>query len=288
MIVYKGYDQAALDRQYNNRLHVPDFANFFSRWEFQSGETAMKLPLVKDIRYGSLDREKLDLFPSPIPQSKTLVFIHGGYWHMLDKDLFHFIANGFHAFGVTIVLLAYPLAPEYSIDQMLLSCRNALYWLYNNVAAYNGNPDELFVAGHSAGGHLAAMLMATDWKRTGLTIPADMIKGTCVMSGLFNLIPIFHSYLNTKIKMDLETAHRNSPVTLVPSNSCPLIIAVGAAETDEFQNQSIEFSEAWKDKGFPVHLLQLPAENHFSIVDAMVEKGSGLHSAISQMMGLSL
>src|SRR4051812_23011353 len=136
----------------------------------------MKLPFVKDIRYGSLDREKLDLLPSPIPQSKTLVFIHGGYWHMLDKDLFRFIANGFHALGVTIVLLAYPLAPEYSIDQMVLSCRNALYWLYNNVAAYNGNPNELFVAGHSAGGHLAAMLMATDWKRTGLTIPVNTIK----------------------------------------------------------------------------------------------------------------
>ncbi|MBD0278657.1 MAG: alpha/beta hydrolase, partial [Flavisolibacter sp.] len=123
MFVYKLYDQAALDSQYNNRRHVPDYADYLSRWEWLSRETERKWPVIKDIPYGHLPGERLDVYPSLQPQSKTLIFIHGGYWQMLDKALFHFIANGFHAYGITTVLLTYPLAPDVSMDHILLSCR---------------------------------------------------------------------------------------------------------------------------------------------------------------------
>lgn len=286
MFVYKQYDQDSLDNQFNNRLHVPQYADYFRRWELLSSETGKKLPVIKDLPYGSLPRETLDIFPSLLPQSKTLVFIHGGYWHMLDKTMFHFIASGFHSYGVTIVLLAYPFAPAASMDNIVLSCKKAMNWLFKNAYAFNGDPNQIYVAGHSAGGHLAAMLMATAWKSVKADLPSNLVKGTCVISGLFNLVPIHLSYLNQVLKMDLSTAVNESPVALEPVNSCPLIVAVGSAETKEFNDQSKELYAAWKDKGFDIQLLQLDQLNHYSTVETVIDKSSVLHKAVRQLMGI--
>ena len=284
MFVYKQYDQESLDNQYNNRLHVPDYAIHLNRWELLSRQTEQKLPVIKDIAYGSLQRERLDIYSSLQPQSKTLIFIHGGYWQMLDKSMFHFIANGFHSYGVTTVLLTYPLAPEVSIDQIVVSCRNAIKWLYSNIPAFNGDPNQMYVVGHSAGGHLAAMLMATDWKLFISGLSANVLKGICAVSGLFNLVPIHLSYLNKVLKMDMETAKSNSPVRLEPSNSCPLIVAVGEAESAEFNDQSKEFYTCWKNKGIDNQLLQMPRQNHYSIAETIVDPQSSLHQALRQLM----
>lgn len=284
MFVYKQYDQESLDTQYNNRLHVPDYADYLNRWELLSRHTEQKLPVIKDIPYGNLQRERLDIYPSLQPQSKTLIFIHGGYWQMLDKSMFHFIANGFHSYGVTTVLLTYPLAPEVSIDQIVLSCRKAIKWLYSNFPAFNGDPHQMYVAGHSAGGHLAAMLMATDWELFDPGLSANVLKGICAVSGLFNLVPIHLSYINKVLKMDMETAKCNSPVRLEPSNSCPLIVAVGEAETAEFNDQSKELYTCWKNKGIDNQLLQLPRQNHYSIAETIVDPQSSLHQALRQLM----
>jgi arylformamidase len=284
MLVYKEYDQESLNNQYNTRLHVPDFADFFERWEELSREAEQKLPVIKDVPYGNLQRERLDIYPSLRPESKTLVFIHGGYWQTLDKSMFQFIANGFHPYGVTTVLVTYPLAPEASIDQIVVSCRNAMKWLYNNLSKYNESCDQMYVAGHSAGGHLAAMLMATDWKFFDAGLSANVLKGVCAVSGLFNLVPIQLSYLNKVLKMDMETAKSNSPVRLEALNPCPLIVAVGEDETAEFNDQSKEFYSCWKDKGADIQLLQLPGQNHYSIAETIVNPQSLLHRALRELM----
>ncbi len=284
MFVYKQYDQESLDRQYNNRLHVPDYADYFNRWELRSRDSEEKSPVIKDIPYGNLKRERLDIYPSLEPQAKTLVFIHGGYWQMLDKSMFRFIADGFHADGVTTVLLNYPLAPEVSIDQSVLSCRKAIRWLHSNLSAFNGDPHHMYVAGHSAGGHLAAMLMATDWPLFDPGLSVHMLKGVCAVSGLFNLVPIQLSYVNEVLKMDMKTAISNSPVTFEPSNVCPLIIAVGEAETAEFNDQSKALYTCWKDKLIDTQFLHLPAQNHYSIAESMVDPQSSLHKALRDLM----
>lgn len=284
MFIYKHYDQESLDTQYNNRLQVPDYADYLNRWELLSRHTEQKLPVIKDLPYGNLQRERLDIYPSLQPQSKTLIFLHGGYWQMLDKSMFHFIANGFHSYGITTVLLTYPLAPDVSMDQIVFSVRKAIKWLYSNYSSFNGDPHQMYVAGHSAGGHLAAMLMATDWKLFDAGLSANVLKGICAVSGLFNLVPIQLSYINKVLKMDMETAKWNSPVMLEPLNSCPLIVAVGEAETAEFNEHSKELYNSWRKKGIDSQFLQLPGQNHYSIVETIVDPQSSLHQALRQLM----
>ncbi|MEP7372698.1 MAG: alpha/beta hydrolase fold domain-containing protein [Chitinophagaceae bacterium] len=280
MPIYKQYDKEALDRQYTNRLHVPDFATYIDRWESLSRQTEKEYPVFKDIAYGKLSREQLDIYPSPEPSSKTLVFIHGGYWHKFGKADSQFIAKAFRIYGITTVIINYPLAPEVSMDRILLSCREAIHWLYKNISGYNGDPNQIYVAGHSAGGHLAAMLLATDWKQFDLA--DDVIKGVCAISGIFNLVPIRLSYLNEVLSMDAGEALRNSPVQLLPASQCPLAIAVGAEETNEFLGQSDELYACWKET-VPVEIVKIPGLNHFSILETILDTDSTLHRVMRKL-----
>ena len=283
MLIYKQYDQADLDRQYNNRLQVPDFATYIDRWKSLSWQTEKEYPVVKDIAYGKLHREQLDIYPSQQPLSKTLIFIHGGYWQKFDKADFQFIAKAFRADGITTVLINYPLAPAVSIDQILLSCREAIHWLYSNISSYNGDPGQLYIAGHSAGGQLAAMLLTTKWNQFNMA--TDVIKGVCAISGIYNLIPIRLSNIDETLNMDSEMALRNSPVQLSPASQYPLSIVVGSDETDEFLDQSSQLYISWKEI-IPTELLQIPGLNHFSIVETMLDPGSRLHQVLRRLLDI--
>ncbi|TDH17920.1 alpha/beta hydrolase [Segetibacter sp. 3557_3] len=286
MLIYKNYNQEALDRQYNNRLNVPHFATYLDRWEVLSRETERMFPCIKDLRYGQLPREQLDVYPSTSDNATSLVFIHGGYWQLFEKSLFQFIARAFQPYGITTVIINYPLAPADTLDQMVSSCRKAIHWVYQNHSQINGDRDRIFVAGHSAGAHLAAMLMETDWAEYDADLPAGLVKGIVGISGIFNLTPIRLSYLNGVLNLDDEAAIRNSPVRINPGQSTPMILAVGAEESEEFKDQSRELYLCRKAAGFPVQLLQLPEQNHFSILESMLTPHSPLFLAIKEMMSI--
>ena len=280
MPVYKQYNQEELDLQYNNRYHVPDFETSLTSWETLSRQAEKKYRVIKDIPYGNMPRESLDVFPSPDPGSKTLIFIHGGYWQMFDKSSFHFVAGAFAEYGITTVLLNYPLAPFASMDQIVSSCRNAVHWLHKNLRQMNGDPAQIYVLGHSAGGHLAAMLMTTEDGRGN----QYHLRGVCVMSGIFDLIPIQRARHQRGLADGFFNRNRNSPVQLTPAESCPLIIAVGTAETDEFKNQSSEIVHHWKNRSTPPELVQIPGLNHFTILDSLCHSDSICFIGLSAML----
>src|SRR4051794_16854094 len=217
MIIYKQYNQEELDNQYNNRLHVPDFATYLERWDTWSEAARQKHAYIKDLQYGDQPRECLDIFPSGKRGSKVLVFIHGGYWQLFDKTKFHFVAEAFLPHHITTVVINYPLAPAAAMDEIVASCRKAVRWLQQHLAAYNADPQQVYIAGHSAGAHLATMLMSKD---SAVEI-APFIKGMCLLSGLYNLVPVQLSYVNTVVGMDKGTAERNSPVNLPAVQTCP-------------------------------------------------------------------
>lgn len=279
MIIYKQYSQEELDNQYNNRLHVPDFATYLERWDTWSEAARQKHSYVKDLPYGDHPRECLDIFPSDKRDSKVLVFIHGGYWQLFDKAKFHFVAAAFLPHHVTMVVINYPLHPAAAMDEIVASSRKAILWLQQHLAAYNADPRQVHIAGHSAGAHLAAMLIS---KESAVKIES-FIKGMCLLSGLYNLIPVQLSYVNAGLGMDKETAVRNSPVNLPAVQTCPLLVAAGEAETAEFKEQSRELYNHWKTKT-PVQLVELPGLNHFSILDALVDENTSLYKRMITMI----
>jgi arylformamidase len=277
MIIYKQYDQAALDRQYNNRIQVPEWADHLERWARTSRYAERNYSPVNNIAYGEGKLENLDIYPSRQPGSKVLLFIHGGYWHKLDKSDFHFVGSGFHSYNLTTVIINYPLAPLATMDEIVLSCRKAMSWVNSNIATYNGDPDRVYIAGHSAGGHLAAMMMTAE------TIMG--VKGVCVMSGLFNLEPIRLSEINEVLHLDDQMVLRNSPVKLKPVLSCPLVIAVGGNEADEYKEQSGELLKGWKED-IPVILVELAGANHYSIIEEAVKPEKEMHRQMKKLLGV--
>ena len=280
MIIYKKYDQEQLDLQYNNRFHVLDFEDHLQRLERLSRLAEKKHKVIKDIPYGDKPREYLDIFPSSEKGSKVLVFIHGGYWQKFDKSSFHFIAGAFADYNITTVLLNYPLIPSVNMDEVVQSCRKAADWIHKNIDRWNGDPDQIYISGHSAGGHLATILIT----REKMQVDKTFIKGICAISGLYDLIPIQLSNINDVLQMDNEMSIRNSPVLKVPFESCQLLIAVGSDETDEFKGQSRELYTNWKNKNHSIEYSELPGLNHFSILSSIEDRNSVLHRSIYKMI----
>jgi arylformamidase len=231
------------------------------------------------------ERERLDIFPAQQQPAPLQVFFHGGYWQAFSRDVFHFIAEGFINHHITTAYVNYPLGPQASMDEIVAACRNSLAWLYEHGAKYGGDPQKIYISGHSAGGHLVAMMLATDWPAWRPGLPRDLIKGGCAISGLFDLIPIQLSYVNDKLGMDEAIARRNSPVRLVPGCNSPLIIAVGERESAEYHAQSDDLAAAWSQAGVPITKLVLPAANHFTVLEQLTAAEAGLNQAILAQMG---
>lgn len=157
-------------------------------------------------------------------------------------------------------------------------CRAALAWTWRNAASFGGDPDRLSVSGHSAGGHLTAMLLATDWTREGL--PPDPLRFACPISGLFDLGPFPHSFLQPVLRLDATEVARNSPILLEPRGRCPVLVAVGADETSEFRRQSRDYADHLRRAGIEAEYLPLAGRNHFTVLDDLSGEGGPLATAM--------
>ena len=281
--MYRSYDQAALDAQYNMRLRHPDFQHYFDRNEQESERVRRILPCRLNIPYGDKPGEKLDVFPAPQTNASIQLFIHGGYWQALDKSSHSFVAEPLVAAGCTAVVVNYTLAPEAHMDEIVQQNRRALAWTYHNASAFNGDSSQIYISGHSAGGHLVAMMMATDWTAER-DLPFDLIKGGCAISGLFDLEPIRLCYLNEALGMDEEAARQNSPIYHLPTGGGPIIVAVGAIETEELFRHSAEYAAALKEKGYPHEYMVLPDLNHFGIIQELGKANSPLTQTMLKQM----
>lgn len=280
MIVYKEYTQETLDAQYNARASVPDFPRVLKSWKHRSEVTRQKARLHENLAYGTGEREVMDIFASREPSSSLLVFFHGGYWQALDKRVFHFIADDFVEHGIAVAIVNYPLAPAASMDEIVDSCRRAMAWVYRHACEYDCDRNRLFACGHSAGGHITAMLMATAWDRVSADLPTDLIRGGCTISGLFDLHPIRLSYLNGILGMDEATAQRNSPLHHTPACGSPVLVSVGEMESKEFLVQSEDFAAAWYARGVSAKMMMVAGANHFSMLDHFADSSSELHTAL--------
>ena len=238
-----------------------------------------KLKPALDIAYGPTAAEHLDLYPARAPDAPLHLFIHGGYWHSLGSKEFSFVAEGLVEAGVAVAVLNYDLCPNVTMTEIVRQNRAAVKWLYENAARHNCDPDRISVSGHSAGGHLTAMLMATDWAGAW-GLPADVVKSGCAVSGLFDLAPFEHSWLQPKLRLNAEEIERNSPILHIPQAAGPLIVTLGGDESAEFHRQSQDFLAAWTRAGLAGAYLDLPGLNHFTVLEGYMDRRSPLCSAI--------
>jgi arylformamidase len=281
--IYRQYDQAALDAQYNLRAAVPEHPEYFRRWAEASAAAREQLAGHLDLAYGDHPQQTLDYFPAAENAAPILAFIHGGYWQSLDKSDFSFPAPAWVEGGVSFASINYPLAPEAGIPEMLESCRAAMLWLWHNAYALGADRGRIFLAGHSAGGHLATLLLATDWASFG-ALPADLVKAACSVSGVYDLEPIRLSYQNPVLKLDAATARAMSPIHARPPQDRPLLVAVGGAETPEFLRQQEAFAERWSGAGALIDQLVLDGLNHYEAVDCLANARSPAFSWLERRL----
>jgi arylformamidase len=276
-------DPAWLDAQYDNRARVPDHPEHFARWREASALARERLSRRLDLRYGDTPAETLDVFPAPRRNAPVLVFIHGGYWRSLDKSDHSFVAPPFVEAGAMVVVPNHGLCPSVSMDTIALQVARAVAWTARHAALYGGDPTHIVVAGHSAGGHLAAMLLCCDWRAMGLD--HDPVRGAVSISGLHDLAPIARvSFLAPDLRLDPRQAERLSPVRFAPP-PLPLHAFVGGDESTEYLRQADALRAAWGDAAVPV-CTRLPGRNHFSVLQDLGAPGSPLHDSLLGLLAL--
>lgn len=268
---YRGMDRSQLDAAYNNLAAVASSAQLLAGWAARSASFRERHRGHLDLAYDDRPRQRLDLFLAGQPAAPTLAYVHGGYWQMTHqtKEMYSAIAEGAVSHGINVAVVEYTLAPEARMDRIVGEVRHAIGWLHEHLGDYGADPARIYVAGHSAGGHLTAM-----------TMPLREVRGGIAISGVYDLEPVRLNYLNEKLGLDEAEAKRNSPMLHLPPMAGPLIVAYGTAELPELCRQSTDYAHAWAGRGLPGHLLPIDGADHFTILETLARPDGELMQAL--------
>jgi acetyl esterase/lipase len=268
---WRSMSQAERDRGLNNGEHVPDSIEMVAGWEQRSGELRKRFPAHIDLRYGPRERNRID-FLKAADKAPTLLFIHGGYWQARAKEVFTVVAEGPMAHGINVALIGYTLAPDATLDEIVAEIFAGIDFLTGQLPALGAANEGIVVSGWSAGGHLTSMALSHPGVRAGMAI-----------SGIYDLEPIRHSYLNEKLKADEATSRRNSPMMQAGGPLKPLSLVVGSAELPLLRKQTADFAGHRAKHGLPVTYEEIPGANHFTIMDEMMSPMGRITTLIRQL-----
>lgn len=259
MMPWKDYSLNELERLYDNRGAVPGHGEILRSWTAESARFRANNGGQFDLAYGDHPRQRLDFFASN-PQSPLHIFIHGGYWRALSKDMFSFLAEPFLQEGYSFAAINYPLCPDSNLDEIVASVNRALQWLGEQHAELGFDRDQVTLSGHSAGGHLVAMALLAN---------KLAVRKAMAISAVFELEPLLSLSVNADLRMNRDVAQRNSPQLLRLPAEVDFSIAYGTAETAEFQRQSIDYVRTRSNDAVGLKLVPVAGANHFEIVDAL-------------------
>jgi arylformamidase len=281
-----GIDTAWLEAQYNNRKRIPEHPRIFEQWRSDSAAVRARRACALDLAYGPGPGETLDVFGAAQANAPVLVFIHGGYWRSLDKSDHSFVADAFADAGAMVVVPNHALCPAVTIEQIALQMVDALAWVFRPAAVHGGDARRIVVAGHSAGGHSAAMLLCCDWPAVAPDLPAGLVRAALAVSGVFELEPLRHTpFLQADLRLTAESAQRLSPVNFAAPRG-KLLVTAGALESEEFLRHSRAIRTAWGRRAVPV-CETVPGANHLTALHDLADAGGRSHQLALQSLGLS-
>jgi len=287
-LVWLDLDQAELDKAYDQAPWAPNAGYLGKRRAALSEETRKRLGAPKRFTYGRAAIEGLDLFATKRPNAPINVYVHGGAWRTgLAKDNCY-AAEVFVNAGAHFVVLDFNNVLELNGDLMPMAqqVRAGIAWVYKNAASFGGDPNRIYVSGHSSGGHLAGVTLITDWQKE-FGVPDNVIKGALLSSGMYDLKPVRLSARSNYVKFTDEMEHKLSTQRHLAKINCPVICTYGTLETPEFQRQSRDFAAALKAAGKPVELLVGPEYNHFEIMDTLASPYGLQGRAVLEQMKLT-
>ncbi len=274
--IYRNFEtQAQIDAQYNPSLALAPNDQPIEHFADQAQHARSSLRCALNVPYGPTLAETLDIFPADVPHAPVFVFIHGGYWRALDSKDFSGVALGLHPLGITTVVINYALCPFVTVDEITRQVRAATAWVFRNIDQHGGDPSRVAVGGHSAGGHLTAMCLQTEWARD-YGLPQDPFAAAIAFSGLYDLEPLRYSYLQPMIQLDAGVVRRNSPAFMVRPCRTPLWITWGGQESPEFARQSQIYHGAWQAAGNTSTLQAQAGANHFSVIHGLEDPASAV------------
>ncbi len=281
-------DPAWLDTQYDNRARVPDHRAVFERWRSASALARTQAGARLGLRYGEGEGEALDLFPPTVPvdgPAPVLVFVHGGYWRSLSKDDHSFVAPAFSAAGALVAVPDYALAPAVTVEHITLQLARAVEWVWRHAADFGGDPRRIVVAGHSAGGHAASMLLSCRWKQLAEDLPPQLVARALSISGLYDLEPLRHTrFLQPDLRLTPASVARLSPA-FFPRPKGQLYAVAGADESEEFLRQNRLIRDVWGPTSVPV-CETVPGANHFTVLHALADPQARVHELALRLLGL--
>ena len=283
---WRELSQQALDDNYNQNSLVPDNGPYRERKVRESERARATLKCILDVPYGPTLKEKLDIFPAAQKGAPIQIFIHGGAWKSGNKSDVSYPAPVFHAAGANFIAVNFASVPDVMIEEQVRQCRAAIAWTYRNAASFGGDPERIFISGHSSGGHVTGMMVVTDWEGI-YGLPADIIKGAAPVSGMYDLEPVRHSWRNSYLHLDEERARALSAIHHIPATRIPLVIGVGGGELQEFQRQNHAFVTAWRAAGQECEFLVLEGKNHFDMGAEFGDPNSPVVKAILRQMRLA-
>lgn len=281
---YKGFRPDELEYQYNPRVSVPEYPQLAAARSAQARKVRDSAKSWLDVPYGNSPREILDIYAADRGGGPVLVYIHGGYWRSGSKeDNCNFVPL-FAGRGATVVLVEYDLCPQVTVSEIVRQVRSAVAWTFRNIERYGAQPAQLYISGHSAGGHLTAMVLAHDWEKEGL--PEDCLKGAVATSGVYDLEMVTRTSVQEQVRLTPQLIKDNSPFVHPPRPVCPVIVAVGGNEPRGWQQMSEDFFRLCQDRGVPCEYLVVPGANHYTMSEHLADGNSPLSRAMLRQMGL--
>ena len=273
-----------LEEGYNVRLLVDDFDSLINTWFQRSEQFRSVVDNSVNCQYDIGEKNKIDLFRCGKTNAPLYVFVHGGYWQRGDKSIYSFVAESFVRSGIDVALIGYHLCPESSMTGIVNQIRTALIWLWRNAHNYDISKDRINISGHSAGGHITGMILATDWKIISADLPNDLVKTGIPISGIYQLEPLRKTTIADALGLDDAESMALSPHFFEPTTKAPILVTLGGSETSEFHWQTDQFVEKWKLNEAPLEYHAEPEVDHFGVVERLASKESQIFKKISSWL----